>query len=76
MYIFIIQRINEGQLIQALTYFFFTISIFYLTLYRIKLDTEVGVYKNNAKIQMEKELIDVQLKKQLGELKGQNFDWA
>jgi len=43
---------------------------------RIKLDTEVGIYKNNAQIQMEKGLIDEQLKKKLGELKGQNFDWA
>lgn len=43
---------------------------------RIELDTQVGVYKNNARIQMEKELIDAQLAKKLEELKGQSFDWA
>ena len=42
----------------------------------IQFDTEVGVYKNNARIQMEKALIDAQLKKELDELKGQEFDWA
>lgn len=43
---------------------------------KLKLDTEVGVYKNNAKIQMEKALIDAQLAQKLEELKGQKFDWA
>ena len=43
---------------------------------KLQLDTEVGIYKNNAKIQMEKALIDVQLAKKLEELKGQKFDWA
>ncbi len=43
---------------------------------KIQFDTEVGVYQNNARIQMEKELIDAQLTKKLEELKGQEFDWA
>ncbi len=43
---------------------------------KIKFDTEVGGYKNNARIQMEKELIDAQLNNKMDELKGQAFDWA
>ena len=42
----------------------------------IQFDTEVGVYKNNARIAREKELIDAQLAKELERLKGQEFDWA
>jgi len=44
--------------------------------HKLKLDTEVGNYKNNAKIQMEKALIDAQLAKKLEELKGQEFNWT
>ena len=43
---------------------------------KLQFDTEVGVYKNNARIEMEKALIDAQLAKELEELKGQAFDWA
>ena len=43
---------------------------------KIKFDTEVGVYKNNARIQMEKELIDSQLNKKLDKRKGQKYDWG
>jgi len=43
---------------------------------KIQFDSEVGVYKNNARIKMEKELIDAQLNQELDTLKGQAFDWA
>jgi hypothetical protein len=43
---------------------------------QIKLDTEVETYRNNAQIQLERSLIDQQMRERLRRAQEKNFDWA
>ena len=41
----------------------------------VKHDTEMGVYKTDARIAAEREMIDNALKQRIGELKNQTLSW-